>query len=477
MYDNSILPPDMFIKIIGKIGFAEIISRKKCLFDILKENLNGVSFVSGIYLLNNHEDGNWLSENFLGGIVHMFSYSYVYNKNDFLILLEKFAFSQNNFFLEGNGKPVLLYFKNKDVYREFIEMQNDNVGLDRIKERLAIHGKENTCIVNIHNYENFIDLLSGGFNSRFFNIMHGEKYFVTKTSSDISKIKKEYTYYHLLPNNMKQWSVMPINYREENGNASYDMERLYIPDMAVRWIHKSISLNEFSQFLDKIFYYISNRESRCIDSESYLLKQNELYLKKTNDRINNLIKNSKWDTLAAYIKHGAYYKSIEDIYTEFNSLYQMIVHGRKFHNIAVIGHGDLCFSNILYDNATGVLRLIDPKGALSNEELWTDPYYDIAKLSHSICGNYDFITNGLFEIVLTDDMKMELQFDSTNTNEYIRMFYDKLNENNFDKNVVRLFEASLFISMLPLHIENPKKVLGFVLNAINILKEVRGCLK
>ena len=37
---------------------------------------------------------------------------------------------------------------------------------------------------------------------------------------------------------------------------------------------------------------------------------------------------------------------------------------------------------------------------------------------------------------------------------------------------MRLYEASLFISMLPLHIDYPQKVLGFILNAINILKEI-----
>ena len=40
--------------------------------------------------------------------------------------------------------------------------------------------------------------------------------------------------------------------------------------------------------------------------------------------------------------------------------------------------------------------------------------------------------------------------------------------------MVRIYEASLFISMLPLHIDNPYKVYGFILNAIRILQEVEN---
>ncbi|MBC7389181.1 MAG: hypothetical protein H7329_08235, partial [Opitutaceae bacterium] len=44
----------------------------------------------------------------------------------------------------------------------------------------------------------------------------------------------------------------------------------------------------------------------------------------------------------------------------------------------------------------------------------------------------------------------------------------------YNYELVRIFEASLFLSMLPLHIDNPKKVLAFILNAINILTEIPG---
>ena len=64
---------------------------------------------------------------------------------------------------------------------------------------------------------------------------------------------------------------------------------------------------------------------------------------------------------------------------------------------------------------------------------------------------------------------LELPFDNR---AYVRIFSQKLEESGFDYHSVRLYEASLFLSMLPLHMDNPLKVLGFILNAAAILEEI-----
>ena len=137
----------------------------------------------------------------------------------------------------------------------------------------------------------------------------------------------------------------------------------------------------------------------------------------------------------------------------------------------MIGHGDPCFANALYNKSTKTLKFIDPKGALAEEELWTNPYYDIAKLSHSVCGCYDFFNNGLFDIKVAVDFSFDLEIPFDNK-KYKTIFKEKLTENRFDYLTVRIYEASLFLSMLPLHIDNPHKVLGFILNVKNILEEI-----
>ena len=104
--------------------------------------------------------------------------------------------------------------------------------------------------------------------------------------------------------------------------------------------------------------------------------------------------------------------------------------------------------------------------------MWTNPYYDIAKLSHSICGSYDFFNNEMYEIYIDDSCSIALQVNQPNLEKYKEVFKNVLKKNKFDYRLVRLYEASLFLSMLPLHIDNPRKVIGFILNAISILEEV-----
>ena len=56
--------------------------------------------------------------------------------------------------------------------------------------------------------------------------------------------------------------------------------------------------------------------------------------------------------------------------------------------------------------------------------------------------------------------------------QYRKIFMEYLQQNQIDYTLIRLYEASLFLSMLPLHIDREKKVFAFLLNAIQILKEI-----
>ena len=129
---------------------------------------------------------------------------------------------------------------------------------------------------------------------------------------------------------------------------------------------------------------------------------------------------------------------------------------------------------MLYYKDINLLKFIDVKGATKEEDLWTDPYYDLAKLSHSVCGNYDFFNYDMVEINMNQDLNIDIKIEKRDTTKFIKLFKDKLEENGFNYKLVRLFEASLFLSMLPLHIDNVKKVVGFIMNAIHILEEVES---
>jgi hypothetical protein len=241
-------------------------------------------------------------------------------------------------------------------------------------------------------------------------------------------------------------------------------------DLAIKWVHGSMDEAEFENLMDKYFFFFKSRHVKDCTGEEFQKKSDALYVDKINDRIADLKKLPEFQKIKAMLdaSEGTSIDALVDRYFALKEKIESRVH---YPRQLVIGHGDPCFANALYNKSTKTLKFIDPKGALTENDLWTNAYYDVAKLSHSVCGRYDFFNNALFEIKVGEDFSYHLEIPFDNTR-YIEIFRRKVEENGFDYLSVRIYEASLFLSMLPLHIDNPHKVFGFILNAKNTLEEI-----
>jgi thiamine kinase-like enzyme len=262
-----------------------------------------------------------------------------------------------------------------------------------------------------------------------------------------------------------------FDYKEDGSRASYSIERYHMTDLALRYVHGAIGEDEFRDICRILFHFISIRKIKQVSDEEYENSARSLYIDKVDERTERLKSMEGYERIRDYIAIGTEYKDIDEITDRYKSLYHRITDGRRFKKVLAVAHGDLCFSNILYNHDLSLLKLIDPKGAETEDELYMNPYYDIAKLSHSICGSYDYFNSDQYEISIGADMRLKLTVDSDN-DRYISIFREYLEENAIDPELIRLYEASLFLSMLPLHMDREKKVLGFILNAVNILDEL-----
>lgn len=334
---------------------------------------------------------------------------------------------------------------------------------------------ETKAFASVAEREEFLDYITSGFDARFFNSLEGDKYTVTKKSTKIDKIKREFNFYYLLDDSMKHWFVQPYDYKEAEGCASYTMERYHMSDIAIRYVHGAVDDKEMGVILNTLFRFLDSREIMPVSPEVYFQTCDRLYLQKVDERIAQLKGMPHFDELEKQIACGTSFSGIDEVAAYYKKVYERVVKGRKLFRdkacVLAVGHGDLCFSNILFQKDAKLLRLIDPKGALTREELFTDPCYDVAKLSHSICGKYDFFNSDQYEISLDRSLKLCLNVEGDNESA-VDLFKKYLAESGYDYSRVRVLEASLFLSMLPLHMDYPKKVLGFVLNAIEILNDV-----
>lgn len=134
-------------------------------------------------------------------------------------------------------------------------------------------------------------------------------------------------------------------------------------------------------------------------------------------------------------------------------------------------HGDLNFSNILCAPAAGIFRLIDPRGSFGGQGASGDARYDAAKLRHSYHGMYDAIIHGLYSYRRVANGSYELAVGPNRSSAVIAI--DTALENaGFDLAALRAIECSLFLSMLPLHADDPQRQFVCYLRGLELLADI-----
>ncbi len=135
-------------------------------------------------------------------------------------------------------------------------------------------------------------------------------------------------------------------------------------------------------------------------------------------------------------------------------------------------HGDLCFSNILFDLDSRILRLIDPRGRFGRKGIYGDPRYDLAKLRHSVAGLYDYILADMFDLREgTNGFESEI-YATAEAAPVAGLFDEMLVEARHDLDEIKLIEGLLYFSMLPLHSEAPRRQKMMFLRGLDLLEAV-----
>lgn len=319
------------------------------------------------------------------------------------------------------------------------------------------------ALASIHEVGAFVRFVSGTFYTRAFNRIRTEPRTVVKESADREKMRREHDWWYQLPPELQRFVVQPYGFESTPATARYRMERFVVPDAAILWIHDALSPAEFGTFLDSVLAWVRAVPRRSEDRSA------SLYVDKVAQRLTEFLAMPEGKRLDGLLAHGTAHGGLRPLLDRYLARFKA---DRGPVEVAV-QHGDLCFSNILYDKRTGLTKFIDPRGATTPDELWGDATYDLAKLSHSALGGYDFLNHGLFDVTVDDGLGLRLTLhEPPGRDAHRARFREALVGLGHDPRRIRLREASLFLSMLPLHRESPRKLLGFALTAAAILDEL-----
>jgi thiamine kinase-like enzyme len=138
-------------------------------------------------------------------------------------------------------------------------------------------------------------------------------------------------------------------------------------------------------------------------------------------------------------------------------------------------HGDLCLSNILYHPESEIIKLIDPKGSLFPESSNAGDFrYDLAKLFHSIIGEYDYFNSTMFSLLQIENYFTIDLFKQSNSNVLETKFREVMLRFH-SKEILRDVEilmAMLFLTMVPLHCDSRERQKALLIQGIKILNHI-----
>ena len=329
-------------------------------------------------------------------------------------------------------------------------------------------------LVNLNTPSEVMDLFNEGLVLRNFNSMQkGRTGYFLKHSKQKSKMKAEHEFLNTLPTAIRPFYPCCGDYLEDIGNdeAGYEIELVPTLDVAKFLINNYFSSQErCKDFIQSIEKYCDSVPHKTESIEEYKDKMTELFVRKGEKRLEALSKVKCLSRLNQVVKLFGF-DSVDDFGKAYLKLLEKDI-ARMNETEFYCGHGDLFFGNMLYDPSKKILKLVDPKGGNASSAMMPI-WYDLAKLSHSFMGNYDLMVYGLITPFLNDSLELSLKIRKEfkkSCQLLSNEFREFLSRRNLDIRRVRLYEGSLFLSMLPLHEEAPLRMSCQLIRAIEIYK-------
>lgn len=306
----------------------------------------------------------------------------------------------------------------------------------------------------LYNLENAFDLFTVyrlSSDSRFFNAFEFHGAYIKKSSQLADKARREFYFLSHVPVAVRPFFPQ-LGQCDDSG---YMLE--YIPcfDLSRHLIHGNLTPIVLDRFFQRLDRYLNACPVRDVGREAVRRAMVEMFIKKVDDRVSQALALPKFTALEAQLRL-IWPLGLANFHAKLKQELLRKIEAWNTGELS-LSHGDLCLSNILFDCGSGLLKLVDPRGASSEEECYLPAIYDLAKLSHSFLGGYELIKNQMVQMSFDQALNLRVRHDLPN--EYLlacqKRFRQWLESRQVKISDVRLAEASLFLSMIPLHQDRP----------------------
>lgn len=374
---------------------------------------------------------------------------------------------------EKDGKVIIGVYQVAEINSGIDQLKDKNCEITEVLQALNVDfkAKESEEWLDFGHLDKYQSskkrmLEARSFNSLEFNDLLGT---ITKRSTNVNKFIKEIEWQLSVPKELKVISPRIIKSSLDKKNPFVEMEYYSYPTVSEIWLYSSFDQSVLKRVFSKTFRILLEflNHKRPVTQQSY----EYIYKEKTRKRLQELVDQD--ELFAKLFQHekvvinGKTYnnwsKLKDKVLTFVDELYN------EHHNCFI--HGDFCFSNILFDINSGIVRLIDPRG-IWGESMFGDIKYDVAKLRHSIHGDYDFIVHDLFDVEQKGENEFNYRIYNNKKHAQIKEYFDGLISESFNLKHIQLIEGLLFLSMLPLHKDKPNRQKIMLCKAIENLNSL-----
>lgn len=398
-------------------------------------------------------------------------------------ILDKCPLSENHQISNFSGIFVGLFgFTNPHYFLELLK-QYSNVHSDMDTFYQAIFTYSQEYPFTILHSQNWFDVghsdnyskATTSVAARSFNSIEidEQRGILKKRSENKEKLVNEIRWYLRIPNKLQYLLPRVYDYSLDLTDPYVSMEYYGYHTLHESLVFGDLPLVKWQAIFQKLLFAINDMGKFTVTGERIQFEAalRDIYLQKTFDRLDMMRNEPDFHSFFenTITINGKEYRSLNEYLKMLPQLIEKLVVYTFTGQFNII-HGDLCFANILIEDTYDFIRVIDPRGKFGTFDIYGDARYELAKLMHTLEGKYDFIIEDMFDIDVignTIEYHVHKQIDNI-TNVFLDVFRESID----NIQAVRLIEATLFLSMIPLHSDYKQRQFAMLATGVMLLEQV-----
>lgn len=289
---------------------------------------------------------------------------------------------------------------------------------------------------------------------------------VEKSSLKNDKIEAEANWFKMLPERLRGFTPQFLGYTKDKYKTSYRLEYLHQTALNELYVYSELPTTTWEQVIDATIKFLKACRYESVPNTATTCTLYELLELKTINRLKEYCHKSQITMNDNWYFNNESPVSIDELL----ELSDKHLPKSDQSEISVL-HGDFCFSNILYDFRADRIKTIDPRGVTEKGvfSIYGDIRYDLAKLSHSVLGMYDWIIAGFYNITIENNQIDFYIYESEKHQQIQQVFIEKVaKEFGLESKALIAMQIRLFLSMLPLHSDDTRRQQALFANSFRL---------